>query len=79
MRGAFTMLVGVLFLSGCALGPPVTVRDTPPASLIQDCPEPMPNFKTNGDLVQYALDLRTVLQSCNADKEALRLWVQDPT
>jgi hypothetical protein len=31
---------------------------------------------TNADLVRYAIDLKYALRQANADKEALRAWVE---
>ena len=67
----------VVSLAGCARDV-VTVREpvplAPPLALLEDCPEPLPFYTTNGELLDWALDLRASLRACNADKAALRLW-----
>ena len=47
---------------------------SPPAVLIQTVPEPRLRGKTNGDLAQWALELRAALRLANGDKKALREW-----
>lgn len=72
-------LTGLLCLSlgACATAPTRTVISTPPADLVQDCPEPASDFQTNADLVTGFLDMRQALRVCNADKAALRLWISE--
>ena len=71
-----TCLLTLLLLSGCkSLPVPVEAPVAPPAQYMQDCSEPEQATPfTNGALAQYALDLRTTLRGCNADKAALREW-----
>lgn len=67
-------LLAALALSGCAGSTPLLVRDLPPEVLLQDCPEPPANIRTNKDLAEWALALRQALRVCNNDKAALREW-----
>jgi hypothetical protein len=66
-------LLGAVALSGCAtVVPPAKIL--PPVELLQDCAEPAQGFKTNGEMAEYLLDLRSALRGCNVDKQALRVW-----
>lgn len=51
---------------------PVVIRQDAPAYLTAETPVPLWTGATNADLVEYALDLRQALGSCNADKAAIR-------
>lgn len=62
-------------LSGCAQVP-ITVRDTPPAALLEECPVPEFRAETNIELAEWALALLQALRYCNNDKEALREWAE---
>lgn len=53
---------------------PEAHRMTPPAALMQQTPAPTMGGRTNGVLLDYALDVRAALDQCNADKAALREW-----
>ncbi len=46
----------------------------PPAVYLQDVPEPQMRGRTNGDLANWALELREALRQSNGDKKALREW-----
>lgn len=63
-------------LTGCSGKPvatvPVVIRQEAPAYLTAETPVPLWSGSTNADLVVYALDLRQALESCNADKAAIR-------
>lgn len=65
---------------GCS-GNPVTrvevVRVRPPAVLLEPVPEPEPprTGATNGDLMNYTLDLQDALAAAQADKDAIRKFV----
>jgi hypothetical protein len=73
MRSASLILAAAL--SGCAvLSPPPAA--TPPWALLEDCPEPAAQVRTNGDLVRHIRALRDALRSCNDDKAALRSWAE---
>lgn len=55
----------------------VAVKDSPPVSLLNDCAEPSPiGVTTNGELLSYVGQLRSVLRNCNDDKAALREWAK---
>ncbi len=56
---------------------PVVDRVLPPAALIQDTARPEWVGATNADLVEHALGLRGALDSCRADKAALRQWMEE--
>ena len=70
----FLMLVG-----GCSTKPLVrteTVLLSPPAGLMQDCPETaIPKSGSNGDLLEVAKKLRLDLAECNRSKARLREWI----
>lgn len=51
----------------------------PPPALVRDTTRPAWAGRTNGDLLEHAIDLGAALDSCNADKGALRAWMQDKT
>lgn len=46
----------------------------PPRSLVLQTPRPPFLGGTNADLLQWALNLRDALGSCNADKGAIETW-----
>jgi hypothetical protein len=50
----------------------------PPQSLVLQTPAPALLGASNGDLLQWSLDLRDALGSCNADKAAIRVWAAQP-
>lgn len=52
----------------------VTEYRYPPDSLIQDCPMPSFTGHTMGDAIDYIPRLIEALESCNADKRAMRAW-----
>lgn len=70
----------VALLAGCATNKtPVvyeTVRETPPAHLLLDCPDPVVQYETNGDLAQAILAWADALRKCNIDKQTLHKWVE---
>lgn len=68
------ILLAALLATGCATAPQVPLVMAPPAVLLQDCLVPPPNVKTNEDLLQWALSMRSELRKCNIDKAALREW-----
>lgn len=76
----------LLWLGGCAQAtrpvavecPPVTIA-RPPQSLTLDTPEPLRTYTRNGELLEYAWDLHAALGQCNADKAALRGWMNGRT
>ena len=67
----------------CACSRPVqrveVVRQTPPGALLAQTPEPVPPAQgaTNGELLDYAIELQSALQSSNDDKTALRGLYED--
>ncbi len=74
------ILSGLLLVSLTACGTlsaplvPPPVKLLPPASLLQEAPEPEFLGVTNLDLAEWALALRGVVRSLNADKRALKEW-----
>ena len=63
------------FWSACAPDCPPPRPFLPPAVYLQDVPEPQMRGRTNGDLANWALELREALRQSNGDKKALREWV----
>lgn len=70
-------LLPLLLVVGCATPVPQVVRILPPAELLQDCPVPQVQLRTNGDMANHIMDLRSALKVCNNDKAALRDWAKD--
>ena len=64
-------------LNACSQ-PVVTVKEPsrmyPPLALTLDTRLPDFTGETYGDVIQYAIDLRASLLSCNVDKASLRDW-----
>jgi hypothetical protein len=46
----------------------------PPTVYLQAVPEPKLTGKTNGDLEQWARNLRAALRLANSDKAGIREW-----
>jgi hypothetical protein len=64
-------------LSSCATSQVVTTtRVCPPQTLTQSRPLPEWNGRTNGDLLQWALDAAEVIKSHNLDKQAISQFCQ---
>ena len=57
-------------INGCGIKKVVTVQVSP--TLLEPCKIPSRLRYSNKGLRQYAIDLRTSLLQCNADKEAIR-------
>lgn len=80
-RTGLPLLFALPLLTSCGGVPTAVVteakveRVTPPTTLLEPCPEPKLRGSRNGDLAQHIIDLRYALEKCNADKEALRNWV----
>lgn len=78
-----TLSAGLLvaLVTGCATNKtPVvyeTIRETPPAHLLLECPDPVVQYETNGDLAQAILAWADALRKCNIDKQALRDWAKE--
>lgn len=66
-------LILCLAIVGCAPRPVIEIH-TPPDFLLAECPAPVFDGHTNGDLITHILGLRDSLSRCNADKAALRAW-----
>ena len=57
---------------------PVVVRPTLSLHLLEPTPEPEFRGRSNGDLLEWALDNRDALRMCNSDKWAVeRQWKVD--
>ena len=54
---------------------PEVVRVTPPPHLLLQTTEPPCNATTNGELLECWQDVREALSKANADKAALKRWV----
>lgn len=78
-------MTGVLLLSLTACGTlsnkkpnPITIEvptpTLPPNELLKDCKDKARVIRTNEDLAEAYNDRGTILELCNADKEALRKW-----
>ena len=50
---------------------------SPPVLLLQQVPEPKMRGKTNGDLLNWAIELREALRLANSDKRALQGWLEE--
>jgi hypothetical protein len=74
------LLLPLAVLGGCSAKPLVrteTALLTPPAALLQDCPETaIPESGSNGDLLEVAKMLRLDLAECNRSKARLREWIE---
>lgn len=55
---------------------PAVERLAPPASLLRETEHPEWKGETNGDLLEHAINLDAALRGCNADKSAIRLWLE---
>lgn len=69
------MLLALIPFSACSAKCPPVRPALPPVVYLQAVPEPEMRGKTNGDLLAWALDLRTALRQANSDKAALRDWL----
>lgn len=69
--------LALAFLTLCTTAcSPMKVK--PPADLLADCPHAdAPADRTNGGLADFALRERQALDTCNADKAALRAWAKE--
>ena len=71
------MLACLTALSACSARPcPPPRAAQPPVVYLQHVEEPTLAGQTNGDLAQWALDLRAALRLANSDKKALREWAE---
>lgn len=57
---------------------PAPCPDPPAGLLLETAPPKAPRLEQNLDLLLYLLDLQSRLESCNADKTALRAWHAGP-
>ena len=66
---------------GCSRPAPriEVVRQEPPGALLAQTPEPVPPAQsaTNGELLDYAIELQAAVHSANDDKTALRGLYED--
>lgn len=68
-----TLAFLTLCMTACS---PIKIK--PPADLLADCLHAdAPADRTNGGLADYALRERQALDTCNADKAALRAWAEE--
>ncbi|CCO46700.1 hypothetical protein VIBNISOn1_1840083 [Vibrio nigripulchritudo SOn1] len=52
----------------------VIEKQYPPASWLEDCPDPELKGNTFKDAVIQSLERRSVIDKCNLDKRSLREW-----
>lgn len=63
----------LLVLTGCASCPdPIPTTQPPTGHLLAPTPPPFCEAETNGDLLECLGRMRSALDSCNADKAAVR-------
>jgi hypothetical protein len=74
MRSA-NAIIFASFMTGCATVPSVTTAPFP-HGLAQDCTYPTIKIETNRDLANNMITLRDALNQCNADKAAIRRWLE---
>lgn len=53
-----------------------TVYIEPPAVLLRELYPPTPEIKTNLDLLNYAVELKYIVDELNADKKALKRFYE---
>lgn len=53
-----------------------TVYVKPPAPLMRELIPPQAEISTNLDLLNYAIDLRYIIEELNADKRALKAYYE---
>lgn len=66
-----------MLLAGCSTTSAVKVETVylePPAVLLRELEPPAPEIKTNLDLLNYAVELRDIVEQLNADKRALKAY-----
>lgn len=66
-------------LTGCSTSSVVKVETVylePPAVLLRELEPPAPEIKTNLDLLNYAVELRYLVEELNADKRALKAYYE---
>lgn len=80
-----TLMLGLLCLCllplvSCSTSQPIiqieTVYIKPPAALLRELPATYAEIATNLDLVNYALELRYIIEELNADKRALKTYYE---
>lgn len=79
MRNRFLyLLIVCLFLTAAGLGMGcTTIRGPAPTELMQDCPYPVVDMRTNKGLSDGLADYHASLKQCNLDKKGLRKWASD--
>lgn len=66
-------LVGLLALAGCTTAP-VVPASAIPEGLLDPCPIPAVQGKTNADLARALQARKQALIECNLDKAAIKDW-----
>ena len=69
-----------LLAAGCntvPLAAPQVLLLRPPESLLQDCEVPKMAFRTNGELSQSILALKSALAACTLDKRLIREYLNE--
>ncbi|WP_281645627.1 hypothetical protein [Parendozoicomonas sp. Alg238-R29] len=69
-----------MILSACSTVQPPVVKTRlivikPPMELTQECQTLERQLVTNADLARLAIDQQEALARCNADKRAMREWI----
>lgn len=76
-------LIALCLMLPCGCSKPAprieVVRQAPPEALLAAVPQPIPPAlgATNGELLSFAIELQSALDSANADKTALRGLYKD--
>jgi len=71
------MICALTVFSACSTKCPPVRPMSPPVLLLQQVPEPKMRGKTNGDLLNWAIELREALRLANSDKRALQGWLEE--
>lgn len=65
-------IITLLTLTACSSTPtPVVIYPTLPESITSPCISPTSTIKTNGDLLNYTVELKGALSYCSAKQRAL--------
>ncbi|WCD56085.1 o-spanin [Caulobacter phage BL198] len=77
IRSGLLSLSLLTCLTACATkSPPEVLRVTPPAALMQPCPDDTVPLRVNGDMPKKIVALRATIACERADKASLREWAK---